>query len=232
MHAWVAGASGLVGKHLVADLLDDPAVERVTTLVRRATGQKHPKLTEQLVDFERLELELPSGTEPTVFCCLGTTRAKAGSEERFRRVDYEYPMTFGKIAAWARAENFLVVSSLGSDPNSRLLYCRVKGELERDLQTLNLHGLRIFRPSLLLGQRSEHRTGERFAQALAQPLLSLMRGPLRAVRPIHASLVARAMLWTALRPPPESCSIFESSRIAEIAGQARSALESPPLSLK
>lgn len=153
-----------------------------------------------------------------VFCCLGTTRAKAGSERAFRRVDYEYPLALAEIAASMNAEAFLVVSSLGADPNSKLFYSRVKGELERDLEKLSLRALRIFRPSLLLGARAERRAGERLAIALARPLSALLHGPLEKYRPIAADGVARAMLEVALNPPADRHSVYESSRIAEIAG--------------
>jgi uncharacterized protein YbjT (DUF2867 family) len=219
MHAWVAGATGLVGQALVSQLLAHSRVGRVTALVRKSSGREHEKLHEREVNFDRLKAELLGAHSTHVFCCLGTTMAQAGSQEAFRRVDYEYPLAVAEIAAAAKAEAFLVVTAIGADPGSSTFYSRVKGELERDLAKLNLRGLRIFRPALLLGKRNERRTGEQLGIALARPLSAFMVGPLRKYRPIEAASVARAMVTVALNPPQEATTVYESDRIAEIAAK-------------
>jgi uncharacterized protein YbjT (DUF2867 family) len=204
---------------LVEQLLAHSQVGRVTALVRAHSGRKHEKLHERELNFDQLRGELAGVHATHVFCCLGTTMAKAGSEAAFRRVDYEYPLALAEVAAAANVEAFLVVTALGSDPASGTFYNRVKGELERDLRNSNLRALRIFRPSLLLGPRAERRPGERFGIAVARPLSPLMIGPLRKYRPIEAAQVARAMLSVALNPPSERVSVFESDEIAALAPQ-------------
>ena len=192
--ALLLGATGLVGSRCLARLLADPAYARVRVLGRRCPADVHPKLECDRIDFDRLEDEPVSFAADDVFCCLGTTMAKAGSEEDFRRVDLEYPVRAAARAAEEGADQFLVVSSLGADPDSRIFYSRVKGEMEAAVKRLPFRAVWILRPSLLLGSRAEARFGERVAAALSRPLAPLLVGPLRRYRPIPADDVAAAML--------------------------------------
>lgn len=221
--AWIAGATGLVGRSLLALLLEHPEVQRVTAIVRRPTGHTHPKLMELVVDFDRLEAELAGRSVANVFCCLGTTIAAAGSQEAFRRVDHDYPFALARAARKAGARRFVVVTAAGSNPGSSVFYSRVKGELERDLQPLGFPELAIFRPGLLLGERAERRRGERLAMALAGPMKALFRGPLGKYRPVPAADVARAMAKVALEQSAQAAphtAIYESDRIASLAAVA------------
>jgi uncharacterized protein YbjT (DUF2867 family) len=217
--AWIAGATGLVGRTLLELLLDRADVQRVTAIVRRPTGHAHPKLLELIVDFARLEAELAGRSATDVFCCLGTTIAAAGSQEAFRRVDHDYPLALARAAREAGARRFVVVTAAGSNPGSSLFYSRVKGELERDLEPLGFPELAVLRPGLLLGERAERRRGERLAMALAGPMKLLFRGPLGKYRPVAASDVARAMLKVALDGPAPAAAraVYESDRIASLA---------------
>lgn len=221
MEVWVAGATGLVGRLLVGELSRRPEVESVTALVRRPEGRALPKIEERVVAFERLDLELAGRTATHVFCCLGTTLAKAGSEEAFRRVDYDYPLALGRAALAAGARRFFVVTALGADPSSRIFYNRVKGEVERDLGALGLPELHVFRPSLIIGDRAERRLKERLTMSAAKPLAALMMGPLKRFRPIEATDVARAMVTVALaRGPAAPVSVYESDEIAKLGQDA------------
>lgn len=222
MEAWVAGATGLVGRELVRELCSRPGVGSVTALVRRAEGRREQRLEERVVSFEKLELELAGLKATHVFCCLGTTMAKAGSEAAFRVIDYEYPLALGRAALAAGAKKFLVVTALGADPDSRIFYNRVKGEVERGLSALGIPELHVFRPSLILGERAERRPAERATMAVAKPLGALMVGPLKKYRPIDGIVVARALANVAQSTSPApSVSIYESDRIAELGASGR-----------
>ncbi len=189
--AWVAGASGLVGGFLLDALLESPLYREVCSLGRRELPRQHPKLLQRTVDFARLEAEaLPAAED--AFCALGTTIKKAGSQEAFRAVDHDAVLAFAKAARQAGARRFLVVTALGADPGSRVFYNRVKGEVEEALKGVGFDSLFILRPSLLLGERAEHRAGERAAIVLSKALAPLLR-PFSG-RPIEARTVARAML--------------------------------------
>jgi uncharacterized protein YbjT (DUF2867 family) len=210
--ALVAGASGLVGGLLLDALLESPQYREVCSLGRRPLPKQHPRLTQRTVDFARLEGEaLP--TSEDAFCCLGTTIKKAGSQEAFRAVDYDAVLAFAKAARKAGARRFLVVTALGADPRSRVFYNRVKGEAEEALKGQGFESLVILRPSLLLGDRTESRPGERAAIVLSRALSPLLR-PFGG-RPIEARTVARAMLALA-RDTPAGVRVAQSGELQEL----------------
>jgi uncharacterized protein YbjT (DUF2867 family) len=194
--ALLAGASGLVGGHCLRLLLAEPAYGRVIALGRRALPLQHPKLEQKLVDFAHIADLVPRVDD--VYCCLGTTIKKAGSQAAFRRVDHDYVVALAQAAKQAGARRFLLVSSLGANPRSRIFYSRVKGETERDVSAVPFAAVHIFRPSLLLGERAESRPLERLGSVAFGALAPLLAGPLRPYRPIPAETVARAMVRAAL----------------------------------
>lgn len=189
----VAGASGLVGRELVRRMLADGAGPGVVTVVRRPLGLADPRLSEVVADFDRLDA-LRAPCVRTAFCALGTTMAKAGSERAFRAVDLDAVVAFARLARRAGAARFLLVSSLGADPRSRVFYSRVKGEAEEAVQAVGFDGVALFRPSLLLGEREESRPAEKAAAALSGVLSWAMSGPLARWKPVEAVSVAAAML--------------------------------------
>lgn len=216
MNLLIAGASGLIGNFLLELLLDDPNVSKVISLVRSKTSNESEKLIELIVNFEELEhLELPFAPDQ-FFCALGTTMAKAGSRQSFRKVDFVYPHELAKLALKSQADTFHIVTAMGAKLNSNIFYNHVKGEIEEALINLNFNHLYIYRPSLLLGSRTEQRRGEKLAQALS-PLFNLfLIGPLKKYRGIKGLHVAKAMHRIAQNKPADK-SIFLSDEIARLA---------------
>ena len=210
--ALVAGASGLVGSHVVRLLLEDPAYSRVTVLARRELPVSHKKLEQRIASFDRLAQIADFPRVHDVFCCLGTTMKQAGSPEAFRTVDYTYVVELARVAVRHRASQFLVVTAIGADPRSRILYSRVKGEAEEGLRRLQFEGIQIFRPSLLVGARAETRPAERVAGLLSPLVAWAFVGPLARYRPIKAEAVARAMVRVA-REAPKGTHVYESADI-------------------
>lgn len=195
--AILLGASGLVGGFCLQALLADSGYGRVTLLSRRELAMApHPRLTHKTVSFEKLSAGDFAGGDD-IFCALGTTIRKAGSQEAFRRVDLEYPLAAAKMARQAGAGQFVLVSSVGADPASKNFYLRTKGELEQEIGKLGFRAVHVFRPSLLLGKRPEFRLGERVVQAIAPPLTFVMIGGLRRYRAIRAAAVGKAMAGAA-----------------------------------
>ncbi len=220
MHAWIVGATGLVGRALLEDLLAEPRVEHVTAIVRRPLEQKAPKLETLVVDFERLEKELAGRTASVGFCCLGTTIKKAESQPAFYRVDHDYPLAFGRACKAAGARKLVVVTAVGADASSRVFYNRVKGEVEERLAELGLPELHVLRPSLLLGKRPDRRPAEAVVMALAKPLAPLMVGPLARYKAIPGANVAHAMLALALDASPHPrVTAHESETIGRLASK-------------
>jgi len=197
MLAVIVGASGLVGRECLDLLLE--RYETVTALVRKPLGFRHPHLVERRMEFDKLgTIEIP--TQAHVFCTLGTTIKKAGSEAAFRRVDFEYPHLLAQRAAAAGGARFMLISSVGASAQSKNFYLRVKGELEDAVRALPLDGVHIFRPSFLMGDRAEPRSGEQLGIAMARVLQFALLGPLRKYRPIRAGVLARAMVHAAQTP--------------------------------
>ena len=121
---------------------------------------------------------------------------KAGSKEAFQKVDYQYPMDIARLSRANGSQQFAIITSMGADTESSFFYNRVKGEVERDLAALNFPTLLIFRPSLLLGNRSnsgENRLGERIAEGAMRLFSPLIPAKYKA---IEAGKVADAMLTT------------------------------------
>lgn len=188
--ALVVGATGLVGAKLVAAILADPEYDTVHVLVRRPIAAEDPKLLSHVVDFSRLEgFAWPAVDD--VYCCLGTTIRAAGSHAAFRAVDHDYPLAVARGALDRGASQYLFVSAMGADPKSPVFYSRVKGEVEAAIAALRFPAAFAFRPSLLAGDRAEHRFGERLALAVLQPLRGLVPAK---YRPVAATAVAHAMV--------------------------------------
>jgi uncharacterized protein YbjT (DUF2867 family) len=215
----VAGGTGLVGSLCVEWLLADAAYVEVVTLVRRPPIFSPPKLDPQVVSFDKLS-DLPVRPVDDVFCAMGTTIRKAGSQDAFRKVDYEYPL---KLAAWAvrgGATQFCVVSSIGSDSKSSNFYLRVKGEMEDAISEMPFQSIHIFRPSILSGSRSERRPGETFALRIARALQFAMVGSWRKYRPVEAMTVAAAMVAAAAKGEPGR-HVYEHDQIISLAKHYR-----------
>jgi uncharacterized protein YbjT (DUF2867 family) len=214
----IAGASGLTGSALVEWLLKDNYYGEIKLLVRKKLSFNDARIKQIEVDYAQLENYSEQLKADDVYCTLGTTIKKAGSQATFKKVDYEYPLQLGKIAKQNNAQKFLIVTAIGSDADSPIFYNKVKGETERDLKALNLPQLYIFRPSLLTGNRKEKRAGEKAAIVASAFFNHLLFGPLKKYRSIHASTVAFAMKYVA-RFFNNEFHIFESDEIQEIFNQ-------------
>ncbi|WP_037825147.1 NAD(P)H-binding protein [Streptomyces sp. NRRL B-1347] len=215
--ALLAGATGLVGGHLLDRLLADPRYTRVTALTRRPLARAHDKLDVRVVDFTALaQHDVP--TVDDVYCTLGTTIKKAGSQESFRAVDQHHTLAVARHALAAGASGIALCSSIGADPDARTFYLRVKGDTEREVIALGYRRTQIFRPSLLLGDRAERRPGERAMTTLAPVLAPVLVGPLRPYRPITADRLAAAMLTSLTTAEPGS-DVYAYDAITELANR-------------
>lgn len=206
--AIVIGATGLVGRECVAQLAARPEFEGVTAVARRALPEElqSPRLRTVLIDFDRLDEHLDVFRASHVFCALGTTIKQAGSRERFRQVDFGYPLRVAELAKAAGARHFLLVSSVGASSASRGFYLRVKGELEAAIVALGFPSVTVVRPSLLLGDRKEFRLGEEVAMRLSWAFP-------RKYRPVHVRDVARALVNAAVEDRP-GVSVIESPEVS------------------
>lgn len=191
----------MVGSACLQELLKTLDYDPVYALVRRPLSVANPKLAEIRSDADHFGT-LPSMKGAVVFCAIGTTIKKAGSQAAFRHVDYDYPLQIAQAALGAGAIDFVLVSSVGADASSGSFYLRVKGELERAVSALGFRSVHILRPSVLMGERAESRTGERAGIAVANAIQFLLIGGLSKYRPIAGADVGRAMVRCAGSPSP------------------------------
>jgi uncharacterized protein YbjT (DUF2867 family) len=197
--ALVAGGSGLVGGYLIQALLEAPEYGRVFALTRRPLGREHPKLANRIVVWPRMAEQLKGMTAHEAFCCIGTTRAAAGSDEAFRETDLDAVLLFAQASRAVGVTRFVVVSSVGAKSDSKKLYLRTKGEMEEALAMVGFNSLDILQPSLLLGSRKEMRPLELAGQLLAPLVNPMLTGSRESLRAIPAETVARGMLGAARR---------------------------------
>lgn len=214
--ALLAGATGLVGRYCLQYLLDDPFYDSVVVLARKPAVVQHAKLIWYLVDFDRLQNHHHLLRADHIFCCLGTTLRAAGSRGAFRRVDFEYPGEIARRGRESGAQKYLLVSAMTANPQSPIFYNRIKGETEKMIGDLGFPTVGIFRPSFLVGNRSEIRLGEIMGGTLLRLLSPFLSGKAAKYKPVHAGCVARAMVEIA-KSDLSGFHIFKSDQIRKYA---------------
>ncbi|MBU9724290.1 oxidoreductase [Bacillus alkalicola] len=213
--ALVAGATGLVGQHLVSELLAKYDVVKIVSR-RKTDFQNQSKVQEYIVDFDKLEKEGELFKDvDDVFVCLGTTMKKAKSRKQFVKVDYVYPLKLANLAKLMGVKKFLIVTAIGADREAKFFYSRVKGKLEEELVSIGLPSLHIFRPSLLTGKRQEFRLGESVSEWVSKPLSFLLVGAYEKYRPVKGKYVAMTMCAIA-QEESSGVHIYESDKIRQL----------------
>ncbi|SDZ77671.1 NAD-dependent epimerase/dehydratase family protein [Microbulbifer marinus] len=198
--ALIIGATGLIGRQLIDQLVDADHIGEIISLTRRAAPHPSAKVRNEVLDFARLDESARLFRADLLFSCLGTTRSQAGSLDAQRTVDVDYQLHAARLAAEAGVAHYLLVSSSGANPNSNNAYLRMKGELEQAVMRLPFARISIFRPSLLLGDRREFRPAEKLGSWLL-PLICTLPG-LRRYRPIRGAQVAAKMVRVSNTPGP------------------------------
>ena len=193
--AIVLGATGLVGSHLVEQLVQEDVIERVVAITRRPIEYTSPKVVNKVVEFEVLENYRDTFQGDMLFSCLGTTIKRAGSLDAQRKVDLDYQYQTAKLASENGVSHYLLVSSSGAKSSSGSPYFKMKGELEEKVALLPFERISIFQPSLLMGNRNEFRLGEKIGSWIMPALCALP--PLKRYRPIHGGDVAKKMIAVA-----------------------------------
>ena len=188
----IAGSTGLIGRNVLEILCNKQ--ESVIALTRRQISDLPTNANQLVIDFDSFEMNgsLPSCNH--VFICLGTTIKKAGSQENFRKVDIDYCLSIAKKAKESGAETLSLISSIGADSTSKNFYLRTKGELEEAIQELQFPVVNIFRPSFLVGQRSEKRLSEVVVLKFANIIDFFLVGSASKYRSVKAELLAQTMV--------------------------------------
>ena len=188
----VAGSTGLIGRNVIEVLSNTN--QSVVALTRRSISNLPHNITELIIDFDAFEKHGSLPPCSNVFICLGTTIKTAGSKENFRKVDIDYCLSIAKKAQKSGAETLSLISSIGANSSSKNFYLKTKGELEEAIQDLGFSTVNIFRPSFLVGERSEKRMAEKVAIKLAKIMDLFLIGSARKYRSVKAELLAKTMV--------------------------------------
>ena len=216
--ALIIGSTGLTGSFLLKILLAGDTYEKVISFVRTGNKTSHPKLIQHIVNFDKPESYQPLIEGNDMFCCLGTTIKKAGSQEAFEKVDFSYPIQFARIAVEKGIKQFFIISSLGANSESSNFYLKTKGKCEEGLRKLPFQSTSIFRPSLLLGNREEFRLGEKIGEYVMKIASIFLIGKLKKYHAIKAKKVAYAMFKIAQKNTI-GYHVYESDEILDIFNQ-------------
>ena len=214
--AVIAGASGLTGRLLLDALLHHPEYDEVAILVRKQLPLKHKKLTQLIIDFDKLGDYAPLITGHAIFCCLGSTRKKTPDLTIYRKIDHDYPLELAQIAVKNGVEQYHLVSALGADAHASNFYAKMKGETEEDIKKAGLKCLHIYEPSLIMGERNERRFLERIFMGIMKVIDPILLGSLKKYRSIPATTIVAAMVKQSLIKL-EGVFIYPSDKIKRLA---------------
>ena len=212
--ALLFGSSGLVGGHLLNQLIKDTNYSKIKLFVRSVPEISNPKIVIIKTDFNDLENYKEDIRGDDCFFCIGTTKKNSPDKDEYRRVELDIPREVAKIAKSNLVNSFIFVSALYANPKSSGEYIRFKGKVEEELKELNFSKLAIMRPSFLVGNRKEKRASETIGIFVFKLLSPLLLGPLKKMKPIHSETVAKAMIAVIQNDIQQT--IFESNEISDI----------------
>lgn len=189
--AIILGATGLTGSHLLQLLMEDDQYKRIKVFTRRSLSLSHPKIEEHVIDLLNLSDYAQYFQADVVFCCIGTTKAKTPDKEDYRAIDYGIPVDAAKLCRQNNISQFIVISALGANADSKILYNKLKGEMERDVMAQQIEQTYLLRPSLIVGNRKEKRWGEDLSKQVMKLLGFLIPAHYKM---IEAKTLARGMI--------------------------------------
>ena len=211
--AIVIGATGMVGTQLIHALIENEDYSEILSLVRRPGGITNPKLTERVINFDEPETWSSLVTGNVLFSALGTTIAQAKSKDAQYKVDFTYQYAVAKIASENGVTHYVLISSAGANSTSNAFYIKMKGELENAVHSLPFEIISIIRPGILSGNRIQNRPSEKIGIIIMNGLNNL--GLLKRYRPIHAKIVAKAMINGAKAKQSATYTLDEVFKLAE-----------------
>lgn len=214
MIAILIGATGLVGTHLIEELINDATYARIIILTRRTTGKEHSKIEEHLIDFNNPGQWKHLVKGDVLFSALGTTLRKAGSKEAQFLIDYTYQYHCAKAASENNVAQYILVSAAYASPDSKIFYSRMKGVLEKDIAKLSFQKITIIKPGIIDGDRNEKRVAERISISIFK-LLHHLPG-LHFAKPIHASIIAKAMMAATIHHP-DHVNVYQFDEVFKLA---------------
>ena len=214
--ALIFGSSGLVGKKLLSQVINNSNYSKIKIFVRSSPDISDRKIEMINTDFKDLEIIKNLITGDDCFFCIGTTKKNSPDKSEYRRVELDLPKKIAQISKSNGIKSFVYVSSGFADPKNSGDYLKFKGSVEEEIKSLNFEKIGILRPSFLLGNRKENRVGEKIGIFIFKLLSPLFVGPFKKMKPIHSEIVAKAMIQIANEDIQQI--IFESNEISDLVG--------------
>ena len=214
--ALIFGSSGLVGKNLLSQVINNSNYSKIKIFVRSSPDISDRKIEIINTDFKDLEIITNLITGDDCFFCIGTTKKNSPNKSEYRRVELDLPKKIAQISKSNNVKSFIFVSSGFADPKNSGDYLKFKGLVEEEIKSLNFQKIGILRPSFLLGNRKENRVGEKIGIFIFKLLSPLFVGPFKKMKPIHSEIVAKAMIQIANEDIQQI--IFESNEISDLVG--------------
>ncbi len=215
--AVIVGASGLIGRNLLNQLLTNNVYSEVISLARKKVPVHSSKLKQIIVDFDHLDDYSEHINGRAIFCCLGSTRNKTPDKADYHKVDHDYIVKMAEIGEKNQVRQFHLISSIGADEQSSAFYLKMKGETENDVKAKTYKSIHIYRPSVLVGPRTESRPMERLTIKLMLLINPFLFGPLKKYKSIAAKTVAVAMYNQSIKRNLRGVFIYESDQIKKLA---------------
>ncbi len=209
------GATGFIGSNLLEELLNNSDYEQVTVVVRKKIDKIHPKLKVIIGDFQSLTNLKNEIIADDVFITLGTTKKNTPDQKEYYQIDHDYPVLATKLAKENGAKSVFIVTAIGANPNSKIFYSRMKGEVERDILALDMDFTHIFEPSMILGNRTENRPSEKIFQGITKFINPLLGGSLSKYKGIEGKEIAIAMN-KASKKQTEKAKVYQWKEMKEL----------------
>ena len=212
--ALIFGSSGLVGKNLLNQIINNSNYSKVKIFVRSSLEISDQKVEIINTDFKDLQKIKNLIIGDDCFFCIGTTKKNSPDKSEYRRVELDLPKKIAQISKSNNVKSFIFVSSGFADPKNSGDYLKFKGLVEEEIKSLNFEKIGILRPSFLLGNRKENRVGEKIGIFIFKLLSPIFVGPIKKMKPIHSEKVAKAMIKIANENIQKT--IFESNEISDL----------------
>ena len=211
--ALVLGSSGLIGSLLLEKLFNHPDYATIVAIVRKPQQINHPKLIEIVTDFNS-EINLDEIEQiDSIFSCLGTTRKKTPDLDAYHKIEVDIPNQFAKLGNQKGLTKFHYISAVGANVTSSNFYLKMKGEAEKTLENTGIKQLLLYRPSLLIGNRTEYRLTENISAKIFPLINFFLRGNLSKYKSIEAEKVAQSLLANDLHATSNKVSILHYNEI-------------------
>ena len=179
--AIITGSTGMVGKGVLLECLENPVVESVLLVNRRPVGIKHNKVKEIIhnVFFELDEIENELTGYNACFFCLGISSV-GKKEDVYKRITYDLTINFARTVLKQNPDiTFCYVSGAGTDSseNGKLMWANVKGKTENELLKMSFKNAYMLRPALIQPVRGEKAVSQfiNFMYTLTSPIYPMLK---------------------------------------------------------